>query len=98
MRSFLFLLVAARFLSISSLAAENSNSLPKGKAEHVVVLVWDGMSRDFITPQYAPTLYSLAQSGVFFRHHHPVYVSSTEVNGTAIATGAYPVHSGIMAN
>ena len=35
---------------------------------------------------------------MFFQRHHPVYVSSTEVNGTAIATGAYPMTSGIMAN
>jgi arylsulfatase A-like enzyme len=69
-----------------------------GKAEHVLVVVWDGMRRDFITPQYTPTLYQLAESGVFFKRHHPVYISSTEVNGTAIATGCYPMHSGIMAN
>jgi hypothetical protein len=34
-----------------------------GKAEHVVVLVWDGMRPDFITPQFAPNLYSLATNG-----------------------------------
>jgi predicted AlkP superfamily pyrophosphatase or phosphodiesterase len=70
----------------------------KGVAEHVVVVVWDGMRPDFITSQYCPMLYSLAQDGVFFRNHHPVYVSSTEVNGTAIATGAHPDRSGVMAN
>ena len=70
----------------------------KGVAEHVVVVVWDGMRPDFITPQYCPMLYSLAQDGVFFRNHHPAYVSSTEVNGTAIATGMHPEHSGVMAN
>ena len=69
-----------------------------GRAEHVVVVVWDGMRPDFITPQYTPTLYNLAKSGVFFRKHHAAYVSSTEVNGTAIATGAHPDHSGIIAN
>jgi hypothetical protein len=35
---------------------------------------------------------------VIFANHHPVYPSSTEVNGTAIATGAYPQNSGIIAN
>jgi len=70
----------------------------KGKAEHVVVVVWDGMRPDFITPQYTPTLYQLAVSGVFFKNHHPVYISTTEVNGTALATGVYPNRSGIMAN
>ncbi|HEX7653833.1 MAG TPA: alkaline phosphatase family protein, partial [Verrucomicrobiae bacterium] len=34
----------------------------------------------------------------FFKNHHPVYLSTTEVNGTALSTGAYPEHSGIMAN
>jgi arylsulfatase A-like enzyme len=33
-----------------------------------------------------------------FQNHHAVYPSSTEVNGTAIATGAYPQNSGIVAN
>src|SRR5213083_1256782 len=70
----------------------------KSTAEHVVVVVWDGMRPDFITPQYTPTLYALAMRGVFFKNHHAVYVSSTEVNGAAIATGTYPNRNGILAN
>ena len=69
-----------------------------GKAEHVVVLVWDGMRPDFITPQYCPNLYSLATNGVFFKNHHCAYVSSTEVNGTALATGVHPGRSRVIAN
>jgi arylsulfatase A-like enzyme len=90
-------LVTLYFLTICLRAAEES-APKKGKAEHVVVLVWDGMRRDFITPQYTPTLYRMAEEGVFFKHHHPVYITSTEVNGTALATGSYPMKSGIMAN
>jgi hypothetical protein len=71
---------------------------PGGKAEHVVIVVWDGMRPDFITPQYTPTLYELAQKGAFFLNHHSAYVTSTEVNGTALATGMHPERSGIMAN
>ena len=70
----------------------------RGEAEHVVVMVWDGMRPDFINPHLCPNLYSLATNGVFFKNHHPAYVSSTEVNGTAIATGVYPEHNGIGAN
>src|SRR5262245_20555639 len=73
-------------------------SFARGKAEHVVVVVWDGMRPDFILPQYTPRLYQLATGGVFFKNHHPVYISSTEVNGTALATGMHPMHSGVMAN
>lgn len=79
-------------------AAESLPSPSKGKAEHVVVIVWDGMRPDFITPQYTPTLHELARNGVFFKNHHPVYISSTEVNGTTLATGVHPNRSGIMAN
>ena len=65
---------------------------------HVVLMVWDGMRPDFVNATNTPTLFELAQRGTFFAHQHPVYVSSTEVNGTALATGAYPEHSGIIGN
>ena len=71
---------------------------PNGTAEHVVVVVWDGMRPDYITPQYCPNLYSLAASGTFFRRHHPVFISTTEVNGAALATGTNPAKNGIQAN
>src|SRR5882724_2676380 len=69
-----------------------------GKAGHVVVVVWDGMRPDFVNETNTPTLYQLAREGVFFQNHHAVYLCSTEVNGTAIATGCYPNRSGILAN
>ena len=70
----------------------------KGQAEHVVVVVWDGMRPDFVTAQTTPTLYQLTQGGTFFKKHHPVYISSTEVNGTALITGSCPAHSTIIGN
>jgi arylsulfatase A-like enzyme len=85
--------VALLFVISPSFASE-----PGGKAEHIVVVVWDGMRPDFITPQYTPTLHELAQKGTFFLRHHSAYVTSTEVNGTALATGMHPEHSGVMAN
>ncbi len=69
-----------------------------GKASHVVLIVWDGMRPDFISKENTPTLFETSQQGVTFLHHHPVYVSSTEVNGTALATGVYPGQSTIIAN
>ncbi len=68
------------------------------KATHVVVVVFDGLRPDSVTAQDTPTLFKMAQTGTVFAHHHPVYLSSTEVNGSAIATGGYPGHDGIMAN
>jgi arylsulfatase A-like enzyme len=72
--------------------------LAAGKARHVVVIVWDGMRPDFVTESNSPTLFKLAHDGVWFQNHHPVYLSATEVNGSAIATGDYPAHDGVIAN
>src|SRR5438876_8416034 len=65
---------------------------------HVVVVVWDGMRPDFVSQENTPALWKLAHEGVVFRNHHAVYPSATNVNGTAIATGVYPGHSGLIAN
>jgi arylsulfatase A-like enzyme len=77
------------------IAASLQAASPRG---HVVVVVWDGMRPDFVSEQNTPTLATLAKRGVTFRNHHSVFPSSTEVNGAAISTGSYPVHSGIIAN
>jgi predicted AlkP superfamily pyrophosphatase or phosphodiesterase len=86
----------AKFFALLSLLL--IGSLPAAEPRRVVVVVWDGMRRDFITPETTPQLWALAQSGVFFANHHPVYPSSTEVNGVALATGAYPGRSRIVGN
>jgi len=51
-----------------------------GKASHVIVIVWDGMRPDFVTETTAPALWKMSREGATFTNHHPVYVSSTEVN------------------
>ena len=70
----------------------------RGKAEHVVVVVWDGMRPDLVSAENTPNLWALAQRGVFFANHHPAFPSTTEVNGTALASGLRPGHSGIIGN
>lgn len=80
-------------------AVRAQDEKPKSaKAEHVVLIVWDGMRPDFITEGGTPNLWKLAQSGVNFSHHHSVYPSLTSVNSTAFATGVFPSRSGIIAN
>src|SRR5882757_7958294 len=67
-------------------------------ARRVVLVVFDGMRPDYVTAENSPNLWRLAQEGVFFNNHHPVYLSSTDVNGVALATGAYPGHSTVISN
>jgi arylsulfatase A-like enzyme len=56
------------------------------------------MRPDFVTERYAPTLNKLAHDGVRFRNHHSVYPTATDVNGAALAIGAYPNRNGLFAN
>lgn len=70
----------------------------RGKAAHVVLVVWDGMRPDFATEENAPTLWALAQGGVTFRNHHSVYPTLTTVNAAALATGVSPSRSGPIGN
>src|SRR3954454_4300310 len=86
--------IAAVLLGLSAVRA-NPALRPD---RHIVIVVWDGMRPDFVSEQNTPALWKLAQSGVTFRNHHSVYPSATIVNGTAINTGVYPEHSGILAN
>lgn len=63
-----------------------------------MLIVWDGMRPDFVNERYAPTLNAMAYDGVRFQNHHSVYVTATDVNGAALATGLYPNRNGIFAN
>src|SRR6202011_117139 len=87
-------IVAAALFNLGPIAVAASPAQDR----HVVVVVWDGMRPDFVSEQNTPALWNLAQSGVTFRNHHSVYPSATIVNGTAINTGVYPNHSGLLAN
>jgi arylsulfatase A-like enzyme len=89
-----FLALLACFLPATILC----ETKPAPNDRHVVVLVWDGMRPDFVTERNTPALWKLAREGVTFRHHHSVYPTATNVNGAAIATGAYPNHNSLLAN
>jgi arylsulfatase A-like enzyme len=93
-----FVISAAALAALSFSLSSSRSAEPGGKVEHIVVVVWDGMRPDFITPQYTPTLYELARKGSFFLRHHSAYITSTEVNRAALATGMHPERSGVMAN
>ncbi len=75
---------------------------PQARAEspskHVVIVVMDGLRPDSVNADDMPTLAALGKSGVFFKNHHPAFLSSTEVNGAALATGVQPGRNGVVAN
>jgi arylsulfatase A-like enzyme len=93
--------VIARFIFLAALlvpAIGSGETEAPREDRHVVVVVWDGMRPDFVNERNAPRLWKLAQEGVTFAHHHSVYVSATNVNGAALATGVYPARNTLLAN
>ncbi len=97
----LFLILATLFTS-ALLAADPAvpaaPATPAGKAKHVVIVVMDGLRPDSVTAEDMPTLDAMGKRGTFFTNHHPVYLSTTEVNGAALATGMKPANTGITGN
>src|SRR5881275_242876 len=84
---------------VCALLGQHAFGIERPTAErHDVVVVWDGMRPDFVNQENTPALWKLANEGVIFRNHHAVYPSATNVNGTALVTGVYPGHSGLIAN
>jgi predicted AlkP superfamily pyrophosphatase or phosphodiesterase len=89
---------AAKLFTALLLSVTCANLWAGPRAERVVVVVWDGMRPDFVSASNTPTLMTLIRDGVLFEKHHPAYISTTEVNGTTLATGAYPSLSTIIGN
>jgi arylsulfatase A-like enzyme len=92
MRTHLFLFL----LGLALFGGGPPKVLAAGQARHFVLVVWDGMRPDFVSPELTPALWSLRTNGVWFAQHHAAYPTSTEVNSTALATGGFPARSGIL--
>jgi len=93
------IVTALAFLGATlSLEAADTPLPPSPKAAHVVLVVWDGMRPNFITPENTPNAFALAQRGTFFANNHSFWPTTTEVNGTVLATGTFPARSTIVAN
>lgn len=67
-------------------------------ADHVVLIILDSFSPDYMAMYDLPNLRSLANNGVWFARTRGVFPSNTTANHTSILTGAYPNKTGIPNN
>jgi arylsulfatase A-like enzyme len=67
-------------------------------ARRVILMVWDGLRPDSVTPADTPNLARLRAEGVEFTDQHSLYPTITMMNATALATGAYPAATAFYAN
>lgn len=64
----------------------------------VVMVVFDGLNPELVTPELMPRLRAFADEGVQLTNHRPVFPSVTRLNAAAMVTGCYPGAHGIHAN
>ncbi|MGI4732525.1 MAG: alkaline phosphatase family protein [Janthinobacterium lividum] len=67
-------------------------------AARTIVMVWDGLRPDDVTPTDTPNLYAMQQAGVNFSDNHSTYPTFTMMNASSFATGSFPKTSGFYGN
>jgi arylsulfatase A-like enzyme len=88
-------LVVVYFTRSGGLALAGAGPKP---ARMVILMVWDGLRPDSVSPSATPNLYALKKRGAYFSDHHSIYPTLTMVNAAALATGYPPGANGILAN
>jgi hypothetical protein len=63
-----------------------------------MIVTFDGLRRDMITPELAPNLVRFIEGGVDFPLSRAVFPSATRVNAAALSAGASPINTGVIAN
>ena len=63
-----------------------------------LIVIFDGLRPDYITPEYMPHVYAFKQKGCYGLNNHSVFPTVTRVNASSYATGAYPATHGLMGN
>ena len=63
-----------------------------------IVLVLDGLRRDWVTPDLTPAIHGFGDRATSFTRHRSVFPSCTRVVSASVATGCLPARHGIQGN
>jgi len=66
--------------------------------QRALVVVFDALRPEFVTPEIMPNLHRFATDGVRFLNSRSTFPTETRVNQSAVTTGCYPARHGIVAN
>lgn len=66
--------------------------------KRAVVLILDGLRRDFVTPELMPHLHAFRTAATWFDAHRSVLPSVTRCVSACFATGCLPARHGLQAN
>ncbi|HUS98176.1 MAG TPA: alkaline phosphatase family protein [Hyphomicrobiaceae bacterium] len=72
--------------------------MASGTNQRILVVVFDALRPEFVTPELMPNLHRFAEGGVRYTNSHAVFLTETRVNQSAVVTGCMPQRHGIVAN
>ncbi len=64
----------------------------------VLIVAFDALRPDMVTPELMPKLTAFATAGVRFAHSRAAFPTETRVNQSTLVTGCYPTRHGIVGN
>lgn len=67
-------------------------------ASRILIVVFDALRPEFVTPDLMPNLHAFATGGVWYRNSHAAFFTETRVNQSVVTTGCMPARHGIVAN
>ena len=73
-------------------------SASQAPAGRVVIVVFDGLRPDMVTPDLMPHLCRFTAGGTHYTHSRAVFPSETRVNQASLVTGCWPRRHGITGN
>ncbi|MBU2534158.1 MAG: alkaline phosphatase family protein, partial [Alphaproteobacteria bacterium] len=68
------------------------------RTQRVLIVVFDALRPEFVTPEIMPTLAAFAADGVTYTNSHSTFFTETRVNQSAVTSGTMPYRHGMVAN
>ena len=90
--------ISTLLLVLVSVVVLAAQTRPAGTPHRQLLVIFDGLRPDYVTPDVMPNLYALGQRGVVFANHHSVFPTVTRVNASSFSTGSYPERHGLLGN
>lgn len=87
-------------LFLSLFVANTMTGQKENKKSNIRTLIvfFDGLRPDYITPELMPNLYLFSKKGIYGKQHHSIFPTVTRVNASSLSTGCYPGSHGLMGN
>ncbi len=70
----------------------------KSTGKRILIVAFDALRPDMVTPELMPNLTAFAEAGVRFSHSRAAFPTETRVNQSALVTGCYATRHGIVGN